>query len=222
MLSMLITCLLLSMMVHMLTRIRCFLTSLFEWLQYVAHTTSTVVKHVLRGAKQRVGPYFVDGFDPTNNTAYEFAGCFHHGCVKCYPESEVNSVSKASYRLLHHAFCDKVNALRSQHSVNVVVMWQCEWEALKYTAPAVTVFLRTYSKPEHLNPRDTLFGGCTNSMKLYHKTTCYEKIFYYHFTSFYPTVQSKNIILSGTHTSFTTTLTGWKIISALLNAQYST
>ncbi|KAL3983293.1 interferon-induced GTP-binding protein Mx [Sarotherodon galilaeus] len=162
-----------------------------EWLQYVSHTTNTVIKHALRGGEQRVGPYFLDGFDPVDHTAYEFAGCFHHGCVKCYPESEVNPVSKASYGLLHRMFCDKVDALKSQYSLSVVVMWECEWAALKQTDPAVVAFMHTYRKPERLNPRDALFGGRTNAIKLYHKVACDEKIFYYDFTSLYPTVQSK-------------------------------
>lgn len=158
-----------------------------EWLQYLAHRDNILIKHALRGGEQKVGLYYVDGFHPSTNTCYEFAGCVFHGCPKCYPESEINPVCKVSYGELYHGFCQKTEALRLG-SLNVVVVWECEWLKLKQTDPSVMAFMRTYRKPERLNPREVLFGGHTNAMKLYHKVCDDEKINYYDFTSLYPTV----------------------------------
>lgn len=30
---------------------------------------------------------FVDGYDEESKTVYEFQGCFHHGCIKCFPNN---------------------------------------------------------------------------------------------------------------------------------------
>ena len=42
---------------------------------------------------------------------------------------------------------------------------------------------------EPLNPRDALFGGRTNAIKLYHKVADDQRIYYSDFTSLYPFVQ---------------------------------
>lgn len=133
----------------------------------------------------------MDGFDASSRSAYEFFGCFYHGCLRCYPESDVNPAAKLSYGELYHASCEKVNALRMHYGLNVVVMWGCDWSSLKSTDQSVKDFMRKYKKPEPLDPRDALFGGRTNAMKLYHKVDDGgdEKIRYYDFTSLYPTVQ---------------------------------
>ncbi len=57
---------------------------------------------------------------------------------------------------------------------------------MKQTDPSVMEFMSTYSVPERLKPREALFGGRTNTYKLYHKTTDGEKIIYVDFTSLYP------------------------------------
>ena len=40
-----------------------------------------------------MGPYFLDGCCEDTHTAYEFHGCFYHGCSKCFPADTVNSAS---------------------------------------------------------------------------------------------------------------------------------
>ena len=45
------------------------------------------IKHVRNGGEQKVptekGEEFVDGFEPSTNTVYEFLGCLWHGCPTC-------------------------------------------------------------------------------------------------------------------------------------------
>ncbi len=64
------------------------------------------------------------------------------------------------------------------------------WERVKQNDPDVMAFMSNYSTPERLNPRDSLFGGRTNALKLYHKNAEDESVSYLDFTSLYPFVQS--------------------------------
>ena len=50
-----------------------------EWLDYVAYRDEVDIKHAHNHGEQRIGRYLVDGFDSTNNTIYEFNGCYFYG-----------------------------------------------------------------------------------------------------------------------------------------------
>jgi len=70
------------------------------------------------------------------------------------------------------------------------VMWECEFKELKKrTNDNIHFFKFLCPISDPLNPRDCLFGGRTNSTKLYHKCRENERIEYYDFTSLYPYVQ---------------------------------
>ncbi len=58
-----------------------------QWLEYLAHTQDIEIKHALNHGEQQFGPFYVDGYNMATITCYEFAGCFFHGCVKCYVQS---------------------------------------------------------------------------------------------------------------------------------------
>ena len=55
--------------------------------------------------------------------------------------------------------------------------------------PQLVLFLQNEEIINPINPRDALFGGRTNALKLYYKCKPNEKIFYYDFTSLYPWAQ---------------------------------
>ncbi|XP_051811557.1 uncharacterized protein LOC127536113 isoform X1 [Acanthochromis polyacanthus] len=163
-----------------------------QWLEFMAKAEGSEIRHALNHGEQRFGDFIVDGYNRATNTCYEFAGCFFHGCVRCHVQTEVNPVTKKTYGSQYHSFCEKISTLKSVHGVRVVVMWECEWEALKLSDPSVQAHLITYKPKERLDPRQALFGGRTNAIKLYHETdNTDEKIGYYDFTSLYPTVQAK-------------------------------
>ncbi len=133
----------------------------------------------------------MDGYNTATNTCYELAGCFFHGCVKCYAQSNLNPVAKVPYGELYLRFSEKTASLKSRHGQQVVMMWECEWCKLSKTNPTVRTFLQGYKKSELLDPRQALYGGRTNAMKLYHKVEGDEKVRYYDFTSLYPAVNAK-------------------------------
>ena len=62
----------------------------YQWLAHVAHQDNVVIRHGRNEGEKRVGPYLLDGYCEATNTAYEFHGCFYHGCIKCFPGTTVN------------------------------------------------------------------------------------------------------------------------------------
>ena len=71
--------------------------STLEWLYFKESKLDgdNKIKFVRNGGEQRMltaaESYFVDGFNPTTNTVYEFHGCYYHGCVKCFKNSRHQS-----------------------------------------------------------------------------------------------------------------------------------
>lgn len=174
------------------TQNKTFSDASIQWLEYLSLSNNCDIKHALNHGEQAFDPFYVDGYNAEERMCYEFAGCFYHGCVKCHVQGDVNPVTKVTYGRMYNAFKDKVQSLQRHHGVRVTVIWECEWASLKRHNASVKAFMATYKKPERLNPREALFGGRTNAMKLYHKVSAEndEKIRYYDFTSLYPMVQS--------------------------------
>jgi hypothetical protein len=51
-------------------------TLMYMWLDHIAKTQNINIQHkVNSGSEFRIGPYRVDGYDPTTRTVYEFDGC---------------------------------------------------------------------------------------------------------------------------------------------------
>ncbi len=80
---------------------------------------------------------------------------------------------------------------RKSYNLKVFTMWDCQWTKAKQNDPDVIAFMSNYDAPECLNPRDSLFGGRTNALTLYHKASEDERISYVDFTSLYPFVQAR-------------------------------
>ena len=57
---------------------------MYHWMD---HFMETEGEHILHGLNHigevRSGPYLLDGFDPITKTAYEYHGCYFHGCSPC-------------------------------------------------------------------------------------------------------------------------------------------
>ena len=61
------------------------------WMKYIAETKKINIRH--KGhvdGKLKVGKFFVDGIDLENKTIFEFQGCWHHACPKCFSETAFN------------------------------------------------------------------------------------------------------------------------------------
>ena len=103
-----------------------------EWLTWESERTGRPIRHQINGREKRIGKHRVDGWCSETKTAYQFQGCFFHGC-SCNRE-EVNAVNgKPMAQLL--AETRKTTAYL-RHFVTVVELWECEWKEMRRT-PAV-------------------------------------------------------------------------------------
>ncbi len=143
--------------------------------------------------KKKFGSFYVDGYYELNGDriALEYLGCFWHGCNCRFNPSELNPVSKIPYGVLRRQTDNKMDVLRKTYNLKVRTIWDRQWKKAKQNDSDVIAFMSNYDAPERLNPRDSLFGGRTNALKLYHKATEDERISYLDFTSLYPFVQSR-------------------------------
>ncbi|XP_040190087.1 uncharacterized protein LOC120921636 [Rana temporaria] len=164
-----------------------FSTPSIQWLMYVEHTEKIYIRHALKGGEKNVGKYFLDGhaFVKGRDIAFEFLGCFYHGCPDCYKRDDLNEGTKFTYDQRYHRFLDKKSFLEGLDYV-VRILWEHEWNEMLKKDKSLQKFLLEKELPEPLDPRDALYGGRTNAIKFYHKAEEDETIKYYDFTSLYP------------------------------------
>ena len=97
-----------------------------QWLTRESDRTGCTIRHQGNGREKRVGKLLVDGWCAKTRTAYQFHGCYFHGCPKCYDHEETNTLNgKTMVTLL--ANTKKHTAYLRRH-VKVVEMWECTWK----------------------------------------------------------------------------------------------
>ena len=170
-----------------------------QWLYYQEHqipkpgASADRIRHVRNGGEQSVrtsvDAYFVDGYDPLTRTVYEFHGCLHHGCPRCYPNRRAKhyAVPDRSVEELYQATLSKRMALL-RAGYTVIEMWECEWDRLVDNEPAVSQFLRLFDLVAPLEPREAFFGGRKGAVALHAVAGECEEIRYVDVTSLYPWV----------------------------------
>ena len=114
-----------------------------QWLTWEAANNGCAIRHQVSGREKRIGKLPVDGWCPETRTAYQFHGCFYHGCLKCYDKNEINSMNgNTMATLLEKTRCNTVYLRRH---VKVVEMWECEWNEVRNESD-VTTFLAPPSR----------------------------------------------------------------------------
>ncbi|XP_077198782.1 uncharacterized protein LOC143839922 isoform X2 [Paroedura picta] len=171
-----------------------FSSSSIQWLCYIEQTENIQIRHALKGGEYRVGKMYLDGYSCVNGkkTAYEFQGCYHHGCLICYEPQRFNKLIGKTFDQLYSATRKRCDELKRM-GFEVRSIWEHEWNHLKNTDESVKAFLKAAQFPDPLHPRDALFGGRTNAITLYYKVEPGEKILYYDFTSLYPFVNARKM-----------------------------
>ena len=97
-----------------------------QWINCESDRTGCTIRHQANGREKRIGKLLVDGWCAETRTAYQFHGCFWHGCPKCYDQNETNSVNgKTMAELLANT---KAHTAYLRCHVKVVEMWECEWK----------------------------------------------------------------------------------------------
>ena len=97
-----------------------------QWLTWESAKSGCAIRHQVNGREKRIGKRRVDGWCAETRTAYQFHGCFWHGCPKCYDQNETNSVNGKTMAVLLED--TKKNTAYLRRHVKVVEMWECEWK----------------------------------------------------------------------------------------------
>ena len=109
-----------------------------QWLTRESDRTGCTIRHQGNGREKRVGKLLVDGWCAKTRTAYQFHGCYFHGCTNCYEPQETNTLNgKTMATLLEDT---KKNTAYLRRHVHVVEMWECEWKEIR-KEPDVKSFL---------------------------------------------------------------------------------
>ena len=70
-----------------------------QWITYLEKLNNKVIQSAFRGRESEIKIINVDnkeelikvdGYDSKNNIAYQFHGCYWHGCQKCYKPDDLN------------------------------------------------------------------------------------------------------------------------------------
>ena len=97
-----------------------------QWLTSVSSRSGRIIRHQSNGREKRVGKLLVDGWCTVTRTAYQFHGCYFHGCSNCYGPQDTNALNgKTMARLLEET---KKNTAYLRRQVKVVEMWECQWK----------------------------------------------------------------------------------------------
>ena len=97
-----------------------------QWLTRDSDRTGCTIRHQGNGREKRVGKLLVDGWCAKTRTAYQFHGCYFHGCPKCYDHEETNTLNgKTMGTLLADT---KKHTTYLRRHVKVVEMWECDWK----------------------------------------------------------------------------------------------
>ena len=97
-----------------------------QWLTWEAAKNGCTIRHQVNGREKRIGKLPVDGWCAETRTAYQFHGCYFHGCTNCYEPQETNALNgKTMAKLLEDT---KKNTAYLRRHVHVVEMWECEWK----------------------------------------------------------------------------------------------
>ena len=98
-----------------------------QWLTRESDRTGCTIRHQGNGHEKRIGKLPVDGWCAETRTAYQFHGCFWHGCPKCHtdPEETNPKNNKTMAELLADT---KKHTTYLRRHVKVVEMWECDWK----------------------------------------------------------------------------------------------
>ena len=98
-----------------------------QWLTWESERTGCTIRHQANGREKRIGKLPVDGWCDETHTAYQFHGCYFHGCPKCHTDpEETNKLNgKTMAELLANT---KAHTAYLRRHVKVVEMWECAWK----------------------------------------------------------------------------------------------
>ena len=105
-----------------------------QWLTCESERTGLNIRHQVNGREKRIGNLPVDGWCAQTRTAYQFHGCFWHGCPKCHADPEETNPKNGKTMAMLLTDTKKHTAYLRRH-VKVIEMWECEWKRQRDPPP---------------------------------------------------------------------------------------
>jgi len=83
-----------------------------EWLEWLAFSRGIDISHALNAGEKEIGSYHVNGYAEIDGVrqAFEFYGCFFHGCPICYLLQDTCPLRKASFEQFYAATLERKSA----------------------------------------------------------------------------------------------------------------
>ena len=108
---------------------------MFHWMNFIMKTEGIDILHARNHIGEvSIGPYLVDGYDPSTRTVYEFNGCYYHGCSVCKMDKDVIGLKRKQDTQTKEKY------LRHK-GYNMNVMWEHEFKTLRKTNPKLKQFI---------------------------------------------------------------------------------
>ena len=162
------------------------------WLELMQKRHKNTIKHALNQGEYNVPNtrFKADGYCEETNTIYSFHGCHWHGHPKCQksklPNNEENILLPSA--VLYAMTVDRCVKLKKLN-YKVIEKWECDFDKeMKNISEEEKLFLESLDLVERLDIRDGLYGGRTESFRLYWKKYLDFLFSYYDICSLYPFV----------------------------------
>ena len=168
-----------------------------EWLAYREKKDNAKIQHGLNGKEKILNlpkgvKAYLDGYDEKTKTAYEFHGCYWHGCPECFNGNELNrewSVNKTFGQLYKETKLRETLICQHPEVSQLITIWGCQWNRIRTKEEFKGTIEETLIEQEAINPRHAMFGGRVNALSLYWKSMSeYQYAKYIDVCSLYPTV----------------------------------
>ena len=162
-----------------------------RWIQSKPKERGIEIKHALNGGEQRISGHYEDGYHEESRTVFEFDGCYWHGCPTYFPDR--NRAQHHQCLTMHQLYILTIGKSEELLKVGyqVVELWECNYDKRYKEDPDFRSLVDSeFTNLDALRPRDALFGGRTNSTKLYQEIdeSANEEIKYIDVCSLYPTI----------------------------------
>jgi len=168
------------------------------WLEYISERDHIHIQHAGNSEKEHWDEYSkkkVDGYCKQTKTAYEFYGCYFHGCSKCFPnreernKSHCNQTMEEVYQDTMKKFENLKNSFQNRH---VEVMWECEWNEMKLQINAEKIEYYEELSANIITDREMFYGGRTEVFCPHVEADEDYSLDYIDVCSLYPTVCARD------------------------------